>query len=197
MPIILEGNITNRIIQGANGDFSVGTFCCDLGKFKIKDPLLDQFDEGEYRVRVAVQHLDIKSYPSTRNGIIITEIVAEIDAIDVIDAEIRPVEVEAVEPDASVSSVTQAAEAPEQVQSPSNTPGESDKVSSIETPRKAASEAGESDNDDLEALFGHLWPLGRTVKLDTTIPRALFIQQKQALKDRGYRFDAKTQTWSK
>ncbi len=48
MSIILEGEITNKLITGTNGEFSVGNFVTDIGKFKIRSTLLDQFDEGEY-----------------------------------------------------------------------------------------------------------------------------------------------------
>ncbi|HFD87818.1 MAG TPA: DUF3275 family protein [Gammaproteobacteria bacterium] len=207
MSIILEGNITNKVIKGANGDFSVGSFNCNLGKFKIKDPLLDQFDEGEYRVRVVVQHLDIKSYPSARNGIIITEIVADIDAIDVIDAEIKPIEDQPIEPDASVTEpAEQPVEPPAPVtakketvgKKPTATPKPEPAKAPPPEPRKAkpSSKDGEGAGDAAE-LFGHLWPLGDQVRLDSSLPRPVIIRQKQYLVKAGYKFDARSQTWSK
>ena len=46
-------------------------------------------------------------------------------------------------------------------------------------------------------LFGVLWPIGRVVKLDPTIDRGLFRQQKDYLKNNGYRFSATEQNWVK
>src|SRR5690554_5670388 len=54
--------------------------------------------------------------------------------------------------------------------------------------------AGQEANPDAE-LFGLLWPLGQSVKLDPTVDRALFRRQVSRLKELGYRFQAPTQTW--
>ena len=51
------------------------------------------------------------------------------------------------------------------------------------------------DDQDIE-LFGHLWPLGDSVKLDPTIARGQFRAQVSRLKQLGYQFDAASQTWS-
>lgn len=48
---------------------------------------------------------------------------------------------------------------------------------------------------DAADLFGVLWPIGRVVKLDPTIDRGLFRQQKDYLKANGYRFSATEQNW--
>jgi len=210
MAIILEGNIVNKVIKGANGEFSVGSFTSELGKFKIKDQLLDQFEEGEYRVRVSILHLGIKSYPSTRNGIIITEILADIDAIDVIDAEIKEVVTEPIEPDASipVDNVSTAAdtsadkpeddkpvEKPELVSAKAKGPSKGKII--LSNKKSKPTKSVDNDGLDLQQLFGHLYPLGDTVKLDTTLPRTVIIEQGKYLKSMGYVFDAKTQIWSK
>ena len=50
---------------------------------------------------------------------------------------------------------------------------------------------------DAADLFGVLWPIGRVVKLDPTIDRGLFRQQKDYLKNNGYRFSATEQNWVK
>jgi hypothetical protein len=206
--IILEGNITNKVIPGANGDFSVGNFNTEIGQFKIKSQLLDQFEEGDYQVRVSVTKLSLNTYVVKRSGITITEIVADIDAIDVIDAEIKTIEQESVEPDASVddahvdkASVTTEIKA---VEKPTpNKPVKADKGTKVSTDKPQESQAPVAtviDGDDektLSELFGHLWPLTESVKLDTTLPRTLIIKQKDYLYKQGYTFDLKTQIWSK
>ena len=44
-------------------------------------------------------------------------------------------------------------------------------------------------------LFGILWPLGDTVKLDTSVNRSLFRRQKERIKALGYAFQASGQRW--
>jgi hypothetical protein len=48
LSIMLEGETTNMLITGTNGEFSVGNFVTDIGKLKIHSTLMDQFDTGEY-----------------------------------------------------------------------------------------------------------------------------------------------------
>nr|MBC8386406.1 DUF3275 family protein [Gammaproteobacteria bacterium] len=163
--IILEGTITNKVINGKNGDFSVGNFTTEIGQFKIRNQLLDQFDEGEYRVRVSIKHLDLNSYMLKRNGITITEIEAHIDHIEVIDADIKRVESASVEPDASIEHET-GAKIPED--SETQIKVDSDK-SKVEKPNQLISpQVSGAHQSELKKLFGVLWPLGEVVQLDST-----------------------------
>lgn len=50
------------------------------------------------------------------------------------------------------------------------------------------------EGEDVE-LFGHIWPLGESVKLDSTVDRGMFRAQISRLKQLGYRFEPQTQTW--
>lgn len=52
-----------------------------------------------------------------------------------------------------------------------------------------------ADDQDIE-LFGHQWPLGDSVKLDPTVDRGTFRAQVSRLKQLGYQFDARSQTWN-
>lgn len=70
--------------------------------------------------------------------------------------------------------------------------GEAGEASGPQAPDAYAS--GQEANPDAE-LFGLLWPLGQSVKLDPTVERALFRRQVSRLKELGYRFQAPTQTW--
>ena len=38
-----------KIRQSRNGAFCIADLSTDFGEFKVKDPLLDQFEEGEYQ----------------------------------------------------------------------------------------------------------------------------------------------------
>ena len=46
-------------------------------------------------------------------------------------------------------------------------------------------------------LFGLLWPLGESVKLDSTIDRRTLRAQIARLGELGYALDFKTQEWSR
>ena len=195
--ILLDGTVTNKIINGVNGDFSVGTFQTEIGKFKIRSALLDQFEEGEYNVRAAVNKFDLNSYQSKRNGIIITEIEAHVDTLELIDGDIKPVDQVSIEPDASLekeSAATKAVIADADSKKPANPDSGKIVLSNKKANNKA--EPQNVNKAELEKLFGHLWPLGNEVKLDTTLPRPMIIKQKSYLSG-CYDFNAKTQIWVK
>ena len=54
-----------------------------------------------------------------------------------------------------------------------------------------------STEDGDAALFGLLWPLGESVKLDSTIDRRTLRAQIARLGELGYALDFKTQEWSR
>ena len=117
--IMIEGNLTNKVIHGAKGDFSSGTLICPEGQFKIKSALLDEYDEGEYQAKAGVIKFSLNSYLAKRTGVIITEIVAEITALELTDPVIKAVDNEIIEPDASVGETIQQ---PESVVTPELSP---------------------------------------------------------------------------
>jgi hypothetical protein len=195
--ILLDGTVTNKIINGVNGDFSVGTFQTEIGKFKIRSALLDQFEEGEYSVRAAVNKFDLNSYQSKRNGIIITEIEAHVDTLELIDGDIKPVDQVSIEPDASLekeSSATKTVTADAEPKLPVKPV--TGKIVLSNKKAKSNAEPPIANKAELEKLFGHLWPLDNAVKLDTTLPRPIIIKQKSYLSG-CYDFNAKTQIWIK
>jgi len=195
--ILLDGTVTNKIINGVNGDFSVGTFQTEIGKFKIRSALLDQFEEGEYNVRAAINKFDLNSYQSKRNGIIITEIEAHVDTLELIDGDIKPVHQVSIEPDASLekdSAATKTVKADADSKKPIKPA--SGKIVLSNKKAKSHAEPQNPNKAEIEQLFGHLWPLGNEVKLDTTLPRPMIIKQTSYLSG-CYDFDAKTQIWIK
>ena len=195
--ILLDGTVTNKIINGVNGDFSVGTFQTEIGKFKIRSALLDQFEEGEYSVRAAVNKFDLNSYQSKRNGIIITEIEAHVDTLELIDGDIKPVDQVSIEPDASLEKESSATKAiTPNADSKKPVKPATGKIVLSNKKAKSHSEPQNANKAELEKLFGHLWPLGNAVKLDTTLPRPMIIKQKSYLSG-CYDFNAKTQIWVK
>ncbi|HRK69476.1 MAG TPA: DUF3275 family protein, partial [Hyphomonas sp.] len=67
----------------------------------------------------------------------------------------------------------------------------------VDAPTPAAAAAPGSTEEGDVALFGLLWPLGDSVKLDSTIDRRALRAQIARLGDLGYALDFKTQEWSR
>ncbi|MFO6204383.1 DUF3275 family protein, partial [Pseudomonas aeruginosa] len=67
----------------------------------------------------------------------------------------------------------------------------------VDAPPPAATAAPGSIEDGDAALFGLLWPLGESVKLDSTIDRRALRTQIARLGELGYALDFKTQEWSR
>lgn len=67
----------------------------------------------------------------------------------------------------------------------------------VDAPTPAAAAAPGSTEEGDVALFGLLWPLGDSVKLDSTIDRRALRAQIARLGDLGYALDFKTHEWSR
>lgn len=202
--IKIPGRLTVRTIHGRNGPFNVGRLAASIGEFVIKDPQLDQFSEGVFEGEFLLLEIRPASYFTggrlvvevrakvgemllTEDGMLVTQHGPRFDS-----AEIDPLEEE-------------AAPAPSEPPAPSTPgPGEpaappvsssQDEAGEVPGPQPPdAYASGQEANPDAE-LFGLLWPLGQSVKLDPTVDRALFRRQVSRLKELGYRFQAPTQTW--
>src|SRR3546814_16607392 len=68
---------------------------------------------------------------------------------------------------------------------------------SVDAPTPTAAAAPGSTEDGDAPLFGLLWPLGESVKLDSTIDRRTLRAQIVRLGELGYALDFKTQEWSR
>lgn len=191
--IQLAGKLTVRQITGRKGAFAVADLISEVGTFKVKDPILDQFEEGEYRGTFHVERIYPDSY--IYFGRVVTEIRAQVSGFE-LDQEIAPATPAApAEPDPAdrEGSAAQAA------------PAAATPASVVEhaAPEASGGTAGdESQNDDPDqVLFGdELYALVqecKNVKLDPTIDRTKFRQQRDRLKALGYGFDAPTQSWNK
>jgi hypothetical protein len=125
---------------------------------------------------------------SKRNGIIITEMELDIDHLECIEGYVKPVIDAPIEPDVT--------ETPPPLESKPETSAKNTRDDRGERKPKDSSKPAPSDGDaELVELFGLLWPLGDVVKLDSTMPRPLFIRQKDYLKSAGYTFNGLDQTW--
>ena len=202
--IKIPGRLTVRTIHGRNGPFNVGRLAASIGEFVIKDPQLDQFSEGVFEGEFLLLEIRPASYFAsgrlvvevrakvgemllTEDGMLVTQHGPRFDSaeMDPLEEEAAPAPPVPPAPPAPGSGEPMAPPAP-----PSQ--GEAGEVPGPQPPDAYAS--GQEANPDAE-LFGLLWPLGQSVKLDPTVDRALFRRQVSRLKELGYRFQAPTQTW--
>lgn len=203
IPMIkLSGSIIIKQLSGKNGSFSVGELLTEIGTFKVKDTILDQYEEGRYSGDFLIQSIFPSSYIA--RGRVITEVRATIQSMFINDEntpdESRP-------PQASPAPLPSEAEpdpldeAPQQKPEAHHEPQPSRTEAAPETPSATpvdVSPAPADDNNADEALFQDLYPLvaaKKPVKLDPTVDRLAFRQQRDRLRALGYTFRAQSQTW--
>lgn len=192
--IKLSGVLFIRSIQGRNGPFSVGRLVTDIGEFAIKDALLDQYDEGRYEGEFGISRIYPSSYLAANRMVIEVRATLETMALAAIDDLPADAGAPLPEPDPME---TEPAPPPQPVPPPpAIPPGMPEGGAADEGGAHPGATDALPDNGD-EPLFGVLWPLGATVKLDTTVDRGLFRRQKDRLKALGYRFNAVGQTWTR
>lgn len=184
--ISINGKLTVKVINGRNGAFRVGSLRSEIGEFSLKDKLLDQYEEGTYEGMFVIERIFPSSYLAGNR--VVTEIRAIVSHIELTTAEMKPVEVDTVEPDPLEEEKRDVApEPPKSDDKDAKTEG-----NDVQTDTSSSTEEKADDSD--EALFGLLWPLGETVKLDATIDRVKFRKQRDLLKAMGYRFKPISQT---
>ncbi|QGF91769.1 DUF3275 family protein [Pseudomonas sp. CFSAN084952] len=200
--INIPGQLAIRTISGRNGDFNVGRLSTSIGEFVIKDALLDQYDEGKYRGDFLITEIR-PSYYSTA-GRLVVEIRAKLESMSLDDvdnltaedaAKLSPSEPDPIDEESS-STPTKPAR---QRKTPTTVTAESnvDKPSSPEEAPFGMPPPSSENAAELDAvLFGTIWPLGDTVKLDTTVDRQRLRQQCTRLGELGYVLDFKQQTWN-
>ena len=207
--INLPGNLYIREVKGRNGGFSVGRLVTDIGEFVLRDPFLDQYGEGCYQGEFGIAEIFPASYVA--GGRLVVEIRATLASL-VLAAVEGPAEAEAnsagltgQEPADPETQGGTGASKPEAgpikldtAASPENGPtGASGNPKNGPTSQNEMfPPMGNPDGDAADTdLFGTLWPLGDTVKLDTSVNRSLFRRQKERIKALGYTFQASGQLW--
>lgn len=199
----LSGILAIRSIKGARGDFNVGRLVTEIGEFAVKDPLIEEYEEGRYEGEFGISGI----FPSTyfTNGRTVVEIRARLGSIalkgieqltdedtlpvvehDPIEEAPKPVVAEAPLEIADLETAVQAADA--EAIPPADGPIP---VMSIEE------EILFRNEQEYRRLFGNLWPLQSKVKLDPTVDRQAFRAQRDALKDLGFKFQPLGQLWVK
>jgi hypothetical protein len=208
-PILVPGQLTLRTIRGRNGPFTIGRLTTHLGVFEVKDAELEQYPEGKYDGEFIIRYIYPRAYPT--GGGMRFEIRASLDGMTLsgIDKlskdEARSFAAQDIDPldeELGAQPVTPAAapaSKPKPVQAPiqaSTDPLVDTTPFGVDAPSAKAAAAGGPDSDDA-ALFGLLWPLDDSVKLDSTIDRRTLRAQIARLGALGYALDFKTQEWSR
>ncbi|WP_372178646.1 DUF3275 family protein [Xanthomonas axonopodis pv. phyllanthi] len=220
-PIVVPGQLTLRTIRGRNGPFTVGRLATHLGVFEVKDPELEQYPEGKYDGEFIIRYIFPKSYPV--GGGMRFEIRASLDGMTLhgIDKLSRddarsfaPQDVDPLDEESGAPATTPSAPAPGPSRAPKSAPKPAPERASrdplidttpfgVEAPStpatEAATEAATASGAESEdaALFGVLWPLGESVKLDSTIDRRTLRMQIARLGALGYALDFRSQEWQR
>lgn len=207
----MSGHLTLRTIRGRNGPFNVGRLVTPIGEFAVKDAELEQYPEGKYDGDFAIRYIYPKAYPTA--GGMRFEIRANLDGMTLSGLDklsrdearsFAAQEVDPLDEELGVPPAATPAAEPKPASEPARpTPVQASKDPLVDTtpfgvdaPSTAAVASGDPDSDDA-ALFGLLWPLGESVKLDSTIDRRTLRAQISQLGKLGYALDFKSQEWKR
>ncbi|CAL94654.1 DUF3275 family protein [Azoarcus olearius] len=188
MSVTVEGSLRIKRIQGANGPFCVGDLLTEIGEFRVKDPVLDQFEEGVYTGRYIIQRIFSWSY--TSNGRLVVEIRARLADLQIDDGTESTVPDAPAEPDPADE---QSQPAEEGAESPAVAREDDKPAETASAPVADASPDRRLFGDELYALVVERKP----VKLDPAIDdRKRFREQRNRLKSGlDYAFVPEEQTW--
>ena len=204
--------------NGRYGTFSVADLLTEFGQFKVKDPVLDQFEEGTYQADVWIDEIYLGYYTAYGRGV--NEIRARLHDLQVLDEDQRP-----AEPEQDMDPIEEEAQTPAAAPQPQHdAPSEPDRGQDTQ-PKAAAAQTASASRDSRWDKFKRKVVKGDTapepvaqavppesdsiyddealaaieqfqpVKLDPTVDRALLRRQTAGLKELGYRFNSREQTW--
>jgi hypothetical protein len=204
-----KGTLLIKSIHSRNGRFCVADLITEFGEFKVKDPMLDQFEEGEYQGTIWINQIYMAPYVAY--GKVVTELRAKLHDIQISsqeelpktppqNAEPDPIDEEAAR-SRNVPATPPAQPAVDQstagsLQTPQSAPPAPQEKSSVAT----GGDDGEFTFESVVALYGQEIADDidnlRVIKLDPTVDRALLREQTKTLRELlGYVFDAKIQSW--
>lgn len=194
--ITVEGSLLVRKIKSRNGPFCVADLVTDVGEFKIKDALLDQFDEGTYEGTFVVSEFFLAQYSAF--GRAVTELRARLADLRIDGCADLPAQArrDPVEPDPVDEEIVPAKRRTERLQ-----PIAAPSAAPLPEPRSKGRQRALNAADSYLALFGEeIFSKIRDrspLKLDPTIgDRERYRKQCQSLReDHGYEWKALSQSW--
>jgi hypothetical protein len=193
--INLPGQLAIQTVHGKYGPFKVGHLKTPVCVFSVKDPELDQYDDGKYDGVFVIGKIFQASYNA--NGRSVTEIRAKLAGMTLSNADelsseeartLAPQEVDPVDEESP-------APAPAQPTAPARAKPRDPRDPLVDITPFGEEPAPLSQDAEDEALFGHLWPLTDAVVLDTTVDRLTFRRQCGRLKALNYHFAEISQEW--
>jgi hypothetical protein len=203
MSISIRGKLRIKRINGSNGPFCVGDLETEIGEFRVKDAVLDQFDEGLYAGQFWIQQIYPWSYSSY--GRMVIEIRAKLSDLQIEGQQRASTSSrELQEPDPAFDGSQPAAPKDSQPAPPAEQPASSGNPSApgdnnATAPATVQDSPSVGEEPDLKLFGPELYPLvavGEPVKLDPTIDRIQFRKQRHRLKEElDYEFKSADQTW--
>lgn len=195
--INIPGQLAIQTITGRNGDFNVGRLSTSIGEFVIKDALLEQYNKGKYRGNFAITGIRPAHYSA--GGRLVVEIRAVLAGMSLDDVDKLTIEDTARlttnEPDPLDEETPRSSTTQQPRKHRPTAPATSFQPSADDAPFGMES-SSTTANDDDAGLFGTIWPLGKTVRLDTTVDRQRLRAQCTRLGELGYVHDFKQQIWN-
>lgn len=176
----IPGTLSVKTIHGRFGPFNVAQLDLDIGRFTVKDAILEEYSEGVYQGLFAIKRIFASSYQSGNRFTIETR--AELSQIWLDQFEER-----------SMDDMEVVSTADPLLEERSSMPEANSPINTADT--------FEQDDSPIQ-LFGSLWPLGDIVKLDPT-DRELMRKQINYLKSLAHdgqplwKFKPQEKSWVK
>jgi hypothetical protein len=184
MTVKLKGTLAVRTIPGRFGPFNVGVLTSPEGEFSVKDKQLETLEEGSYKGEFLIKEFRINCYFSS--GRMVSELRVDLNDMKLDNvSDLSQEEAERVEKTETPDPLSE--------EEPSKVPPKKEESKSAQPYRKKVKE---DKSNDME-LFGALYPLELSVKLDSTCDRDTLRKQRVRLQELGYRVDPRTQTWNR
>lgn len=181
MTIKTTGTLIVRRRSGRFGAWSEAELKTPEGGFKVKDKVLDQYDEGEYEGEFLITQFYIKTHTTGNRSW--SDLMAQVDEFFIERAYEKPVPPEEQPGDPAEEEVAQ-----QQAQA----------IPPSESVAPATPEAQPVVIPDLQLFGDELYALLRdrqAVKLDPSVGVVQFRQQRDRLRQLGYVFGSKTKSW--
>ena len=194
-----------RVRQSRNGPFSVADLYTDFGEFKVKDPLLEQFEEGEYQVTAWISYIFLGQYVAYGKGV--SELRVQLNDLQVHTEDQKPTPREPVEldpmdePEPVIMTRQAAPSEPQQTLTAATKDSRWDKFKKPVKSNGArqTSPTAEEADDQLDDIYDEAMQAAikqrAPVTVDVSVDRALLRKQVEGLKERGYRYDSIQKLW--
>lgn len=185
MSISIPGTLNVIERQGRKGAFMVAELQTEIGSFDLKHRVLEQFSEGAYEGIFIITRI-FNQAVSWKNGTW-TKLCADLDW----EALRIMAQSDEVGTSDSLAMAQIMAEAEEEEE-----PKQETAPAAVVPPRQVEAQADDAAVYDLDTLTVLIMDGVPRIRLDATLEdRRLFTELRNALKNAGYRFDGKTQSW--